>query len=383
VKVKKMSEERIKGGQIVFQRRDPRTGEDVDDSFDVVVDTKSKVIFVVLYIVFVLLQFQHFSGPDEYWWAPLVFIPMTVVALLLWGFAGPKFAEGMILKWLRRVKERKNVKPEELVFGFPRTKDLYYIEANPNDVNLSNGFVGIKVFLSRVQEVLFLSIGIQAFLSQTLAPYFFPALDERYGYIDISEMMIDTTIYLGPLALLILYLVIPLIWMGEDMQIYRINEYQDNIKLGFYLRASIISKVLGFFGIVLVFNISQQFAAASIGTSIAASTPEYYIAYYQLVIITFVRVLLTCAAPPILVTLLYLTFFHAKWVNNVRIKASEFLPSGTLRIMSVGEEELENLGHPEKIQLQKSFFTSTAGIVILIILAFATLGGAFYMGFIL
>ena len=378
-----MSEESKKGGQIIFQRHDPKTGEDVDDSFDVVVDTKSKVIFIVLYIVFVFFQIQHFYGPGEYWWSPLVFIPMTVVAVLLWGFAGPKFAEGMILKWLHRVKERKNIKPEEMIFGFPRTKDLYYIEANPNDVNLTNGFTGIKVFLLRVQEVLFLSIGIQGFLSQTLSPYFFPALDAKYGYIDISEMMIDTTIYLGPFALLILYLVIPLIWMGEDMQIYRVNEFQDNIKLGSYLRASIICNVLGFFGIILLFNISHQFAAASIGTSIEASTPEYFIAYYQLVVLTFVKVLLTCAAPPILVTLLYLSIFHSKWVNNVRIKASEFLPSGTVRVLSVGDEELEYLGHPDKLQLEKSFFTSTAGIVITIILAIATLVGAFYMGFIL
>jgi hypothetical protein len=392
-----MSEEEVirkpqVGGEIIFQRHDPVTGKDVDDSFDVVVDKKSWIIFIVLYAALFAFQVYRFSEPEEYWWAPILFIPVTIVALLLWGFIGPKFAEGTILKWLGRVKDKKLQKPSDFAFGFPRTKDLYYVEANPNDVNLTNGFVGFKVFIMRVQEVLFLSIGIQTFLAQTLAPYFFPALDDKWDYIGINEMMLDTTIYLGPLALLILCWVIPLIWMGEDMQIYRINEYQDSIKLGTYLRASIISKVLGFFGIILLFNISQAYAEEVITAPKYAdiygylagdsSSPDYFMAYYTIVFQTFIEILICCAAPPTLVSLLYLSIFHSKWVNNVRIKASDFLPVGTFRILTVGDDELEHLGHPEKISLQESFFTSKAGIAVMIVLALVSIVVIFLLGFI-
>jgi len=405
--VKLMSEEeQVKrkpqvAGEIVFQRHDPKTGKDVDDAFDVVVDKKSWVIFIALYVVLVVLQFLHFyedpmdpnipleDGGATFWWVSIVFIPMTVVALLLWGFIGPKFAEGTILKWLGRVKDKKLQKPTDFAFGFPRTKDLYYIEANPNDVNLTNGFVGFKVFIMRVQEVLFLSIGIQTFLAQTLAPFFQNYL-EAWDFYGINDMMIDSTIYMGPFALFLLCWVIPLIWMGEDMQIYRINEYQDSVKLGTYLRASIISKVLGFFGIILLFNISQAYAEEVMAYEpeyaallLNPSTPEYFMAYYGIVIETFIRVLLTCAAPPTLVTLLYLSIFHEKWVNNVRIKASDFLPVGTFRILTVGDDELDHLGHPEKIELQESFFTSKAGIAVMLALAAVTIGIIYYLAFVI
>jgi MFS family permease len=406
-----MSTEEIK---VIFERVDPKTGEDVDDSFDVVVTKNAKIIFAVLWAVLFGAQAYYFINDAGYVWAIFVYLAMTVVAILLWGFAGPKLAEANILKWLRKVKEKRKPKPQEMVLGFPRTQDLYYIEANPNDLNFSNGFVGIKTFLMRVQEVLFLAIGIQTFLAQTLAPVFFGGLQAKYdairdeaaleavangeyltfelaqealaemSFTSVADMMIDTTIYLGPFALLLLFLVIPLIWMGEDMQIYRINEFQDNIKLGTYLRASVISKVLGFFGIIFLFNICQEYAEGTLVSSgLDPNGPEYMMAVYSTLFTKFFEVLLYCAAAPTAITLVYLVVFHSRWVNNVRIQASEFLPAGTVKVVTVASEELEHLTHPEKIELKEHFFTSKNGTILLIVMCVAVLVTAFYMGFIL
>ncbi|MHA1669104.1 MAG: hypothetical protein ACTSV5_00855 [Promethearchaeota archaeon] len=59
---------------------------------------------------------------------------------------------------------------------------------------------------------------------------------------------------------------------------------------------------------------------------------------------------------PFLVTLVYLSIYHHRWVNNVVIKVSEFMELGTLNIKSPVLTNLKYFKHPEMLDLKEGFF---------------------------
>lgn len=372
----------------VFYKRVGKDGQDVDDKFDVNVPTANKVVLLVIYIGLLIGQYYVIWIEGEVvsnivtWF---VFFGLTLIPILLWAGLGPKLGETAILAWLHKVTKKKNETPVEFFVGFPsRVKDPYYIEANPMDFDIGN----TKMFLNRVKEVIFLSVGISVLVAKSLAgsatdssSYYYKlnAWWELYdvGYNNVNEMIMDTTIYLGPFALLFLFAIMPMIWLSEDVQIYRIDEVQDPHRLGTYLRAGLLSKILGFFGIVLAYDTANAWATDMGFTGI------------NLYIQTFIQLgllMLACSAAPFLVTLIYLLKYHEIWVNNIRIKASEFIPCATMQINHVGPEELEYLTHPEKIGATNTsklvkFMETTAGRVVLVLLCILGLGMTFWLGF--
>jgi hypothetical protein len=194
----------------------------------------------------------------------------------------------------------------------------------------------------------------------------------------------------------------PLLWITEDMQIYRVNEVQDPFRLGTYLRNGLLSKILGFFGIVLAFKIAYSFASGSVlrgeALELMKNTPGLTldaalvaaqadgIDMMQVLIQTgyqFAMILLSGAALPFLVALIYLAKFHGVYVNNIRIKASEFIPSATIRIIYAPANELTVLTHPEKLkEIKKDFLDTTGGKVLLFGMALVAFAISFYIGFI-
>ncbi len=75
------------------------------------------------------------------------------------------------------------------------------------------------------------------------------------------------------------------------------------------------------------------------------------------------------AAVPFMISLLYLGIYHERWVNNTRIKASEFMDLGTLQIKKPDESNLRYVKHPEKLDETGGFFQDFFGKIVLIVLA--------------
>ncbi|HEY0088946.1 MAG TPA: hypothetical protein VGB37_08885, partial [Candidatus Lokiarchaeia archaeon] len=301
-----------------------------------------------------------------------------------WGQIGSRIASHSIVKYLKRTVNKKKPGPLEIIMGYPmRTKDTFYLEAYPVDLNLGSDFVSKKIFLKRVLEVLFLSMGMSVMISQMVAPYIYEkvAAWDPSMYSNMEEMIIDMTIYLGPFTLLVLMFVMPVFWIAEDIQAYRINQFQDSVRVGFYLRTGMLSKILSFFGIILVFNLAQAFAEASVGDSVSA---DVAFNIYITTAIWFLLIIAMCAAIPFLVSLMYLSYFHQRWVNNVRIKASEFMPLGTLEVEKIPQKaNLKYLGHPEMLKEERGFFQKPLGFIVLFALIIAVAIVCIYMAFIL
>ncbi|MFX1337455.1 MAG: hypothetical protein ACFFDK_02470 [Promethearchaeota archaeon] len=405
------SEEEI----FLYQRKPMHLNvESADDKFDVIVPKKRRIILFAIFAVLFFIQFFYFTGfymlvfyPEyydletypifPYYFIPLIFLVITIVPILAWGQIGSRIASNSIVKYLKKTVEKTRPKFTEIFLGYPmRTKDIYYLEAYPVDLDLGSDFVHLKVFIKRVMEVLFISIGMSVIIAQITAPFLWSIIYDpyitQYGwYWNIEELMIDITIYMGPFTLLILTFVMPVFWIAEDTQAYRVNEYQDSVRLGYYLRTGPISKILGFFGIVLAFNLAQELATALLtgGEQMSygelMSRPELAIQLYTTILIWFVMIIAMCAAAPFLVTLVYLSYYHERWVNNVRIRASEFMQLGTLEIRKPKMINLKYMNRPEMIDETGGFFQTKKGKLILflliIIAAFICLYFAYVLGF--
>jgi len=221
-----------------------------------------------------------------------------------------------------------------------------------------------------VMEVVFLSMGMSVVIAQTAAPYLYKAVVDYDPdmYMVMEEMIIDMTIYLGPFVLLLLTFIMPVMWVAEDTQAYRINQYQDSVRLGFYLRKGVLSKILGFFGLVLVFTLARQFSAA-----LATGGDE--MSYMELMqspdlmtntLVWFLIILLMSFPLPFLVTLVYLSRYHERWVNNVRVQASEFMELGTMEIRKPKLANIQYLKRSEMVDESGGFFQSKHGKIILL-----------------
>ncbi len=391
----------------VYKRKPRHLDEtSADDKFDVLVPKRNLILLVVIFAALYFAQFYYFSGlyyqvmypasydPEAgfYWWAPLVFLAIIIVPILAWGEFGSRIASSSITKYLKRTVSKKMPGPAEIILGYPmKTKDIYYLEAYPVDLDLGKSLVGVKIFIKRVLEVLFLAMGMSVTIAQIAAPFLYSKIVAVYPdmYWNIEELIIDLTLYLGPFALLILTFIMPVFWISEDIQAYRINEYQDSVRLGFYLRTGLLSKILGFFGIILVFNLAQEFATAllvgetEISYSELMATPELAFQLYSTVIIWFALIVGMSAAMPFLVTLVYLSLYHSKWVNNTRIRASEFMKLGTLEVENPKVENLKYLKHPDKFDTTSGFFQTTVGKIVLICLIGVAGAICIYLAFIL
>jgi hypothetical protein len=397
----------------LYQRKPAHFDEtSADDKFDVIVPKKRRIILFTIFAILFFMQFFYFTGfymlvfyPQyydletypifPYYFVPIIFLVITIIPILAWGQIGSRIASTSIVKYLRKTVEKTRPKFTEIFLGYPmRTTDIYYLEAYPVDLDLGSDFVHLKVFIKRVTEVLFISLGMSVIIAQITAPFLWSAIYDPYitqyeWYWNIEELMIDITIYMGPFTLLILTFIMPVFWIAEDTQAYRINEYQDSVRLGYYLRTGPISKILGFFGIVLVFNLAQELSTALLtgGEQMSygelMSHPDLAIQLYTTTLLWFVLIIGMCSAAPFLVTLVYLSYYHERWVNNVRIKASEFMQLGTLEIRKPKTINLKYMNRPEMLDETGGFFQTKKGKLILLVLIVVAAISCLYFAYVL
>ncbi len=368
----------IKQRRILFRRRGEDGGE-IDDRFDVEFPLKAIIPLGILYSIFLYGQW-YYKGDAL---SIVVLLILTIIPILLWSSLGPSLSERIILKWVLKVEGKKFPSPDVMFVGFPAAvKDTYYIEANPMDLRMDN-FVQVVM---RIKEAVFLSIGLCILTAMILGNFFFDRLalywdvvmgDPYYGQ---NELILDTAIWLGPFAMIILFLVIPLFWITEDVQIYRIDRLQDARRIGEYLRTGLLSKVLGFIGIIFAYDVSRGFAQEVHG--INADPLTLYATTFE----TFILIFIACAGAPFLVSTIYLLRYHSVWVNNIRIKASQYIPIGTMEIAIVESEDLTLLSHQERIETIRNrlviFIKTPLGKKVALILLILGLAGTFFMGFV-
>ncbi len=373
-----MEGEDYKPRRILFRRRG-EDGEEIDDRFDVEFPIKAIIPLGILYSIFLYGQY-YYKGDIP---SILVLLVITLVPIILWSSLGPALSERIILKWVNKVDRKKLPSADEVFYGFPMAvKDTYYIEANPMDLRMDN-FVQVVL---RIKEAVFLSIGLCILTAMILGTFFFDNLEKYWDvvmnepYYGPNELVLDTAIWLGPFAMIVLFLVIPLFWITEDVQIYRIDRLQDSRRIGEYLRTGLLSKVLGFIGIIFAYDISRGYALEVHGADAAALT------LYATTFETFILIFIACAGAPFLVSAIYLLRYHKVWVNNIRIKATKYIPVGTMEIAIVEKEDLQLLAHDERIEPVKSllvrFIRSRFGKYIAFVLLVFGLAATFFMGFI-
>ncbi len=388
--------------EFLYQRKPQKIdAESADDKFDVATPKKARIIYLVIFIALFIAQFFYFSGmyyqvlypsqydPNEgfYWWAPLIFFGIAIVVVLTWGNLGSRFAAAAMVKYLQKTTQKGKLGPAEIVLGFPmRTKDLYYLEAFPVDLDLGHSPASLKIFIKRVMETMFLSMGMSVMIAQTAAPYLFASSIVKGMYFNVEELTIDMMLYLGPLTLLILGLVMPVFWTAEDVQAYRITPTQDSVRLGLFLRSGILSKILSFFGIILVYNLANAFAKALLGGKAATtgvSDPGSAIAVYTTTFMWFGLILAMSAAMPFFIAFVYLAYYHERWVNNVRVHASEFMPIGTLQIKKIDPTGFQYLKKPEKVDKTGGFLQTPHGRIVLLAMIIGSAIVCIYLAFIL
>jgi len=389
--------------EFLYQRKPQKIdAESADDKFDVAVPKKTLFIYVAIFIGLFIAQFYYFSGayylvlypnlydPNEgfYAWAPLVFFGIAIVVILTWGNLGSRWASYSMVAYLKKTTNKGKLKIPELILGYPmRTKDLYYLEAFPVDLDLGGSPASLKIFIKRVLETMFLSMGMSVMIAQTAAPYLYAYPEIAAMYFNIEELTIDMMLYLGPFTLLILSFVMPVFWTAEDVQAYRITPTQDSVRLGLFLRSGILSKILSFFGIILVYNLANAFATALLGgetgTSGAVSDPGSAMAVYTTTFMWFGLILAMSAAMPFFIAFVYLAYYHERWVNNVRVHASEFMPIGTLQIAKPGEAKFEYLKKPEKVDKTGGFLQTPHGRILLLALIVVSSIICFYLAMVL
>jgi hypothetical protein len=209
-----------------YKRHSRVDGKDVDDKFDVAF-AKRGGLTGFLVITFLLLGLQFLAFDSEFRYLFVIFAPLTLVPLGLWRWLSPQFAVYTLLNWLRKTvpQNKKMASPLEMFYGCPPTRNPYFIEGNPQDLDLSNWYQ----VLERIQEVVFLSIGTNIFIARVLGLLVPARLLAHHAGLDLgwNQTVMATALHLGPLSLIFLSFLVPMFWIAEDCQIFRIDDYQD------------------------------------------------------------------------------------------------------------------------------------------------------------
>lgn len=307
-----------------------------------------------------------------------------------------------------KIKERK-VKRNNFIqnfLGFPSPETKLYLEAYPVNLDTQR----FSILIDRIKEILLLSIGLTFTITQGIfiisqsipGDPIFTYLDNKWDYGNREWAIIDTSIWMGPLALLLLFSLIPFFWINEDAQIFAIDSYQNTVRIGRFIREGPLSKILGLLGILLVFDVAMGFTEFRMeeglviydSLKVSPMDGEVSVAYfpqflqnsdqfiiYFLTIREFLLIVLACGGSAYLSSIIYLIFFHKKWVNRLRESSAMILPIGSVLVTKVPDNRLTVLkktGEKRKIDFRESTF----GVVLQIILLIATAAACVYLGFI-
>jgi hypothetical protein len=382
-----MSEDFISNQDFIWKRKVKMRKDREDlERFDVTKPGLNFIGFFFLFLTFIFGQYYYLSQTEGGFYYMLLNFALTAIPILLMANLGPKIAEWITFRWLKKRKQknkRNNILQKFL--GFPSPKTELYLEAYPVDLNFSR----FSILVRRITEVLMLSIGLTFTLTRLIMPFFYEALNEKWDYGNMDWAVVDSSIWMGPLALLLLFPLIPFFWINEDAQVYAIDYLQNAVRVGRFIRQGPLSKLLGFLGIILAYDAAQSYAVyrIEIGDFILpqfiplflkelTDFDKYYFTFRE-----FGLIILAGGGAAFISSTVYLLFFHSKWVNRLRDKSSHFLPIGSVMVPRVPNSRLVYLKKPTEEAQEKRFRSHPAWIILQVLILLATGFGCFYLGF--
>ncbi|NPD87433.1 MAG: hypothetical protein HGN29_01835 [Asgard group archaeon] len=141
-------------------------------------------------------------------------------------------------------------------------------------------------------------------------------------------------IYVGVLAGSIVILlspilaswILPVIWTLRDSRIKYMTPRMNNYELSQRIRRSILSRFLGFSGLIAGIGFLYDIFAE-------IKPRNHPILHFLMAIAALLVIIILLAGTASLVTMIYLSRFHEKKVNDLRDELSEFLPHGITNVM--------------------------------------------------
>jgi hypothetical protein len=126
--------------------------------------------------------------------------------------------------------------------------------------------------------------------------------------------------------------ILPVIWTLRDSRIKYMTPKMNNYEMSQKIRRSILSRFLGFSGLLagmgFLYDILELILYSTRKPRFGESVLLFLLAIASLLII-----IVLLAGTASLVTMIYLTKFHEKKVNDLRDELSEFLPYGITNVM--------------------------------------------------
>ena len=260
------------------------------------------------------------------------------LSLFLWRKVGKWTIKKIIIETLKQHKdyndsrilgENKNSENKKkytyrrkliaLLFGININDGvLYYVEEGNYAADISN----VKYILKEKMFDLIAACLGAGFLVAAFAKIF---IDDVY----VGVLAGSIVTLLSPI---LASWILPVIWTLRDSRIKYMTPKMNNYELSHKIRRSILSRFLGFTGLFAGFGfLYDTFALVLYGYR----NPTYrqMVLLFLLAIATLLIIITLLAGTASLVTMIYLSKFHEKKVNDLRDELSEFLPYGITNVM--------------------------------------------------
>ncbi len=289
----------------------------------------------------------------------------SLIPLIFWLFIGPIFAERRILKAF----SSKKLNIANNLIGLKVYKEFdYYLERKAIDFD----FKKVSEVVMRLGELILISLGISLLLSKIITPIITTEADLHPVFSNMSDLIINNTIYITPSSMTVIAFLGPLLWIAEDVHISGIDENPRMIKLHDALRNGFLSKILGFSGLALL--LAEEYVKLQNSGMVDSLFVFIFIFIWDVI-----YVLSAISATPFIIGLIYLLTVHENYVNQLRHKLASVIPIGISEVRLAVAEELpylasdtQNLSEPKLMGKLKGFWNHPLGKTILILVIIAS-----------
>ncbi len=267
---------------------------------------------------------------------PFLISAVTIpVAVFCWNKVGlwsiNKIIIGTVENWKNQMNTDKTREPKgEMKIGFLKqlyllllglrySKDnKYYFELTIPNRNMKD----IRKILSTLMvQVTSACLGVGFLIAILVRPF----INSRE-----TALLISVLIIIG--APIFISWLIPLTWTLKDINLKYINSDQEVRTISDDMRKGILSRFLGFSGFLagmgfLIDTLPAMMGNFNNGAPVISNLLVYIVAIFVLLFI-----IILIFGTNLLVSVIYITKFHEKRVNDVRAKLCGFIPYGITRV---------------------------------------------------
>lgn len=266
-------------------------------------------------------------------------IASVFLSLFLWRKVGKWTIKKIVIESLKQHKEYNDSKMQgekesngkrkkkftyrrrlvALLFGISMDDGvLYYVEEGNYYADISNPKYILK---EKMFDLMAACLGI-GFLIAAFSKIFVQEI-----YVGVLAGSIVTL-----LSPILASWILPVVWTLRDSRIKYLTPRMDNYEMSHKIRRSILSRFLGFSGLFagigFLYDIFDELNTVNIRNEFLRGILLFLIAIVALLVI-----IILLAGTASLVTMIYLSKYHEKKVNDLREQLSEFLPHGITNVM--------------------------------------------------